>query len=75
MHPGLLNGKPHDQAGFTREQDGTLVQHGEDADGSIFEARMLMSPDGNTMTIEGTSKSKDGKENRDRQVWHRVKQP
>jgi hypothetical protein len=27
------------------------------------------------MTIEGTSKSKDGKENRDRQVWHRVKQP
>jgi hypothetical protein len=75
MHPAIRKGKPSGQTGVTREQDGTLVQHGEDADGSTFEARMLMSPDGNTMTIEGTSKSNDGKENRDKQVWHRVKQP
>jgi len=75
MHPGLRNGKPSGQRGFTREQDGTLVQRGEDADGSTFEARISMSPDGNTMTIEGNSKSKDSKENRDKQVFYRVGKP
>jgi hypothetical protein len=34
MHPGLMNGKPYNRAGLTREQDGTLVQHSEDTDGS-----------------------------------------
>ncbi|MDX6459658.1 MAG: hypothetical protein QOE55_3355 [Acidobacteriaceae bacterium] len=72
MHPGLLNGKPSGQASYTREQDGTLVQRGKDADGSTFEERISMSPDGNTWTAEGTSKSKDGKENKDKQVFHRI---
>jgi len=72
MHPGLMNGKPYNQAGLTREQDGTLVQHSEDPDGSTFEARISMSPDGNTLTAEGSSKSKDGKETRNKQVYHRV---
>jgi len=72
MHPLILNGKPGSQASVTRDQDGTLVQHSKDADGSTGEARISMSPDGNTSTIEGTSKSKDGKESRDKQVWHRV---
>jgi hypothetical protein len=72
MHSGLLNGKQSDQAGFTREQDGTLVQRGKDADGSTFENRISMSPDGNTWTAEGNSKSKDGKESRYKQVFHRV---
>jgi hypothetical protein len=75
MHPGLMNGKPSGQASFTRDQDGTLVQHSQDADGSTGEARISMSPDGNTATLEGTSKSKDGKESRDKQVWHRVPPP
>jgi len=75
MHPGLRNGKPSGQRCFTREQDGTLVQRGEDADGSTFEARISMSPDGDTMTIEGNSKSKDSKENRDKQVFYRVGKP
>lgn len=72
MHPGLLNGKPYDQAGFTREQDGTLVQREKGADGSTSEGRISMSPDGNTWTAEGNSKSKDGKEDRSKQVFHRV---
>jgi len=72
MHPVILNGKPSGQTGFTRDQDGTLVQHSEDADGSTGEARNSMSLDGNTLTIEGNSKSKDGKESRVKQVWHRV---
>lgn len=70
-HPILMNGKPGDQTFFTRDQDGTLVQHIERADGSTSEGRISLSPDGNTLTIEGTSKSKDGKESRDKQVWHR----
>jgi hypothetical protein len=72
MHPGLLNGKPSGQVSFTREQDGTVVQHGLHADGSTFEARISISPDGNTMTSEDVSKSKDGREERDTQVLHRV---
>jgi hypothetical protein len=75
MHPGLLNGKPFDQAGWTREQDGTLVQRGKSADGSTFEARLSMSPDGNTWTGEANTKSKDGKQNRTKQVFHRVGKP
>jgi hypothetical protein len=72
MHPVIRNGKPNGQASFTRDQDGTLVVHSKDADGSTSEGRFSMSPDGNTSTIEGTSKTKDGKESRDKQVWHRV---
>jgi hypothetical protein len=73
MHPTVVDGKPSGQrTGFTRGRDGTLVQHIEDADGSTGEGHISLSPDGNTMTIEGNSKSKDGKESRDKQVWHRV---
>jgi hypothetical protein len=72
MHPTLVNGKPAGQTGFMREHDGTVVQHGEDSDGSTFEGHISLSPDGNTMTIASNSKSKDGKESRGKQVWHRV---
>ena len=75
MHPVILNGKPSGQTGVTRAQDGTLVQHGEDADGSTFEDHFLLSPDGNTVTMESNVKSKDGKESREKQVWHRVPPP
>ena len=54
-HPTLVNGKPSDQTFFTRNQDGTLVQHTENADGSTAEGRISLSPDGSTLTIEGTS--------------------
>jgi hypothetical protein len=74
-HPTLINGKPSDQTYFTRDQDGSLVQHTEDADGSTAEGHISLSPDGNTLTIEGNSKSKDGKESRDKQIWHRVGKP
>ena len=73
MHPVMLNGKPSGHTtGFKREQDGTIVRHGARADGSTVEVHISLSPDGNTMTIEGNSKSKDGKESREKQVWHRV---
>jgi hypothetical protein len=73
MHPVMLNGKPSGQtSGFKREPDGTMVRHGERPDGSTVEVHISMSPDGNTLTDEFTSKSKDGKESREKQVWHRV---
>jgi hypothetical protein len=73
--PMTLNGKPSDQTGFTRDQDGTLVRHTVDADGFTSEGHVSLSPDGNTVTMEYTSRSKDGKESRDKEVWHRVPPP
>jgi hypothetical protein len=72
MHPLIRDGKPSGQASMTRDPDGTLVQHSKDPDGSTSEGRLSISPDGNTSTLEGTSKSKDGKESKEKQVWHRV---
>jgi hypothetical protein len=72
-HPILQDGKRVAQQSVTREQDGTLIRHGEDlTDGSSFEVRASISPDGNTLTEEVTSKSKDGKESRQKNVWHRI---
>jgi hypothetical protein len=72
-HPMLLNGKPAGQQSVKKESDGTLVRHGEDStDGSTFDARGSLSPDGKTFTDEITEKSKDGKKSIQKQVWHRV---
>lgn len=76
MHPMMMNGKTVGQQSVKKESDGTLVRHGEDStDGSTFDARGSLSPDGKTFTDEITEKSKDGKESRDQQVWHRVGKP
>jgi hypothetical protein len=34
MHPSILNGKTSGQVDLTGGQDGTLVEHSEDPDGS-----------------------------------------
>jgi len=73
MHPVMAGGKPSgSQQSAKREQDGTRFRHGEDADGSVFDSHDSLSPDGNTLTSEITSKSKDGKENTIKLVSHRV---
>jgi hypothetical protein len=74
MHPMMVGGKPSGgQQSGKREQDGTIVRHGEDStDGSSFDARSSESSDGSTITDEITAKSKDGKESKEKQVWHRV---
>lgn len=56
--------------GITRE-NGTLVRQGEDEDGA-FKSRLTLSSEGNTLTDELTSKSKDGKESRAKHVYQRV---
>jgi hypothetical protein len=69
----MEGGKPSgSQQRAKREQDGTQVRHGEDPDGSVFDAHDSPSPDGNTITEEITSKSKDGKENTIKYVLRRV---
>jgi hypothetical protein len=71
-----LNGKPVGQMSVTKESDGTIVRHGEDStDGSTFDARGSLSPDGKTFTDEITEKSKEGKESKEKQVWQRVAKP
>jgi hypothetical protein len=69
----MMKGKPAGQQSIEKESDGTLVRHGEDStNGSTFDARSSLSPDGKTFTDEITSKSKDGKESREKLVWRRV---
>jgi len=48
-------------------------RHGEEADGSSFDARSIISDDGNSMTDEITTKSKDGQETKQKYAYNRVK--
>jgi hypothetical protein len=60
-------------AGKASRRDGNvLLRHGETSDGSTFDARDSLSADGNTFTEEMTINSKDGKEEKGNNVWHRV---
>jgi hypothetical protein len=73
MHPIVETGKPSDsQESAKKEADGTLVRHGESTDGSSFDARATVSADGKTITDQVVGKSKDGKENKAKYVYHRV---
>ena len=71
MHPVLQNGKEVSKQSAKREEDGSLTRHDQDPDGSSFDARGKISDDGNTITEEATSKSKDGKEFKQKYVYHR----
>ena len=72
-HPIVVNGKPAGHQSVKREQDGTMIRHGEDStDGSSFDARDYLSADGNTVTTEETDKSKDGTVSKQKVVFHRV---
>jgi hypothetical protein len=72
MHPVIADGKTFGQQSAKREQDGTRVRRGEDPDGSVYDSHDSLSPDGNTLTEEITSKSKDGKETTLKLVLRRV---
>lgn len=71
-HPMIEGGKPTGQQSAKREPDGTHIRQGEDAEGSVFDARDSLSSDGNTLTDEINTKSKDGKKNTMKGVFHRV---
>jgi hypothetical protein len=73
MHPIIETGKSSDsQESAKKDADGTLIRHGESTDGSSFDARATVSADGNTITDQIVGKSKDGKENKAKYVYHRA---
>lgn len=71
MHPTTDNGNVTGKSSIRKVRDG-FVRHGESTDGSSFDARATVSNDGNTITVEMTARSKDGKETKQKTVWHRV---
>ena len=72
MHPVMQNGKEIGKQSVKREDDGAVHRHGEDPDGSFFDARDKLSDDGNTILEEASEKSKDGKETKTKAVYHRA---
>lgn len=72
MHPVTVTSGSKMKESAKKESDGTLVRHGEDSDGSSFDASSSLSEDGNTMTDQVTEKSKDGKETTTKYVYERV---
>jgi len=71
MYPTTENGKVTGKSSIRKVGDG-FVRHGEGTDGSSFDARATVSSGGDTITIEWTAKSKDGKETKWKSVFHRV---
>lgn len=72
MYPVMQNGKEVGKQSARREDDGVLDRHGEDPDGSVFDARDKLSDDGNTILEEATETSRDGKEIKTKTVYRRV---
>lgn len=75
MHSVMQGGKEDFKESAKKDGDGALLRHGEEADGSSFDARATLSEDGKTMTDEVTEKSKDGKETKTKWVYHRSSDP
>jgi hypothetical protein len=55
-----------------KKEGDTLVRLGEDPDGSTYDYRATISSDGNSATEEMTARSKDGKETKQKTLWHRL---
>lgn len=72
MHPVMQDGKEVAKQSAKREDDGTLLRHGEDPDGSSFDAHDKSSDDGKTIMEEVTAKSKDGKESKAKTLYRRA---
>lgn len=72
LHPVMQNGKEISKQSAKRESGGSLHRHGEEPDGSSFDAYSKMSDDGNSITDELYAKDKDGKQLRQKFVYHRV---
>ena len=60
------------QESLSRDKDGALLRHGVGSDGSSFDGRATLSPEGNTITDVVTSKTKDSKTSKVTMVYQRV---
>ncbi|HTF68553.1 MAG TPA: hypothetical protein VK638_38335 [Edaphobacter sp.] len=72
MHPVKENGRVIAQQSAKKDNEGALLRHGESPEGESFDAREVLSADGNTMTDEITQKSKDGKVCNEKYVYHKA---
>ena len=72
MHSVMLNGKEFRKESTKKQADGTLLRHGEFPNGTSFDAYSRTSVDGNTMTDDITVRANDGKESKQKVVYHRV---
>jgi hypothetical protein len=63
------------QESLSRDEEGALLRHGVESNGSSFDARSTLSADGNTITDVITSKTKDGKTSTETHVYRRVISP
>ena len=73
MHPVMHDGKEIGKQSARREDDGALDRHGEDPDGTVFDAHDKLSDYGNSILEQVTEKSKDGKEKKTKTVWQRTR--
>ena len=71
-HPFMENGKNVSKESQKRAEDGSLLIHSEDPDGTLNDVRSRVSDDGNTITDEATMRSKDGKETKQKWIYRRV---
>jgi hypothetical protein len=70
MHP-LKSPDMKAQMGFKREGDGVVIQEKTD-NGMTMESHVTPSDDKKTMTEEMTGKDKDGKDIKQKMVWHKT---
>ena len=68
----MQNGKEISKQGAKRKVDGSLHRHGENPDGSSFDAYSKVSEDGASITDEITVRGKDSNESKEKFVYHRV---
>jgi hypothetical protein len=72
MHPVMQNGKEVSKQSAKMEGDGSLHRHGEDPDGTSFDAYSKPSDNNTSITDEITSRTKDGKESKAKTVYRRI---
>jgi hypothetical protein len=72
LHPVVQNGKEISKQSAKRNEDGSLLRHDEDPDGTTMDALSKVSDDGKMITDEASIKAKDGKESKQKWVYRRV---
>jgi len=72
LHSVMQDGKEVSKQSAKIEGDGSLHRHGEDPDGSSFDAYSKVSDDGTSITDDITIRTKDGKETKSKTVYRRA---
>lgn len=71
-HPKILGVSSETGLEGVKEENGDVIWHGIELDGSLFEARNTLSTDANTMAFEVTWKHYDGTQEKQKWVFRRA---